>query len=76
MKDTSDQKSDKFPEIVEETVSLKEHNLDSACSKTTNKETCSSDALMDPDAVKFSRLSEIQQKNMKFLVPVVHRSRI
>ena len=77
-KDTSDQRSKLIPETTEETASLEEHNLDSPCSRTSlTTEICSSsDALMNSDVVKFSRSSEVQHKNVKFLVPVIHRSRI
>lgn len=63
---------------MDESVTPEEHNLGSMCRKTTDRETTISGdaALVDSSAVKFSCLSRVQQKNMKFLVPVVHRSRI
>lgn len=75
---TSDQKPDNSPEIIEEGITRKEHDQDSAVrSKTISEETGSVDAaLRDSDAVTFSRLSKLQLTSMKFLVPVVHRTRI
>lgn len=78
IKGTSDSRSELLPETTKETTSLEEHNLDeSPCSRTVlTTETYSGDALVNSDAMTFSRLSEVQHKNMKFLVPVVHRSRV
>ena len=76
---TSSQKPDSSPEIIKEGITRKEHDdQDSAVrSKTISEETGSSDAaLRGSDIVTFSRLSKLQLTSMKFLVPVVHRTRI
>jgi hypothetical protein len=74
LNDISDQKPNNSPDEI--TEDRKEHDdQDHAmCSKTTNKETGGSDAALRDSGV--SRLSKLQLKSMKFLVPVVHRSRI
>lgn len=72
---TSNQKPDNSPE---EGIICKERDQSSAaCSKTISEEIASGDAAVrDSDAVTFSRLSKLQLTSMKFLVPVVHRTRI